>query len=199
MLSFLAGKYGHARGQAGGGVRWAGGNHSSEETGHRCQDQRVKGTQAHTPALPRRHTRQINCKFESSPEVLRLAALVRCMPINYTLNRLLCIQTKWHDRARSYFNHRKGMSCRKRFLNSIDSSQASVSSLSLKTHLCSLFSNLSNSETHMETTALSLLSKLITRSVSVEVMLPDPSLAFCLWCLKKGEGSLMGLLITKPK
>lgn len=38
----------------------------------------------------------------------------------------------------------------------------------------------------METTALSLLSKPVTRSVSVEVMLPDPSLAFCLFRLKKG-------------
>lgn len=91
------------------------------------------------------------------------------------------------------------MSSTNGFLNSIGSSQASVASLSLKTHLCSLPSNLSDREAHMETTALSLLSKLITRSVSVEVMLPNQSLAFCLWCWKKGEGSLMCLLITKPK
>lgn len=40
-----AGEHGHAWSQAGGGVRRAGGDHPAEEAGHRCQDQRVKGTE----------------------------------------------------------------------------------------------------------------------------------------------------------
>lgn len=37
---------------------------------------KIKESKVHTRAPPRQHTREINCKFESAPEVLRLAALV---------------------------------------------------------------------------------------------------------------------------
>lgn len=44
---------------------------------------KIKESKVHTQAPPRQHTGEINCKFESAPEVRRLAALVRRMPINY--------------------------------------------------------------------------------------------------------------------
>lgn len=44
---------------------------------------KIKESKVRTQAPSRRHTREINSKFESAPEVLRLASLVRHMPINY--------------------------------------------------------------------------------------------------------------------
>lgn len=50
-----AGEHSHARGQAGGGVRRAGGDHPPEEAGHCRQDQRVKGRQTEPRSVTLTH------------------------------------------------------------------------------------------------------------------------------------------------
>lgn len=48
---------------------------------------KIKESKVRSQAPLRQHTREINYKSESAPEVLRLAALVRRLPIN-SKNRL---------------------------------------------------------------------------------------------------------------